>query len=69
MNTTPQFHCDVDPEDYITADVTDSNTALITIALRYQPLGDYKISALELNRDNVILLIAHLQSLVPLLDS
>ncbi len=32
MNT-PQFHCDVDPEDYITAQKTDSDTVLIKTVL------------------------------------
>jgi hypothetical protein len=72
-NTTPQFYCDVDPEDYITAEVTESNTALITVARctsdDMAPYSEYDNQAVELGRTDLLNFITHLQSLVSQLDS
>lgn len=75
MDTThvPQFHCDVDPEDYISAQKTEGNTVLITVShlatIRLHADDIYSNYGIELDRTNLINLIAHLQSIVPLLDS
>ena len=67
-NPTPQFHCDVDPEDYITAEVTESNTVLLK-TLQYYDINHYHENAIELDLDNLRGLIFHLQYLQSLISS